>query len=408
MTNSSNKVSAESCGKLADALLSVRKRAIVSERWIQTQLSLALETHIWRDSKPGHLPKVAKQVASLVYGKPVDRDALAKKLAGLTREARVRDAVRRFFNQSGLEVHGVPVDHPTIGREQLMAAMLGRFIYEQEPGYQQEELAHQGVYVLLQRAGGSQVNRSLLIIDSQGAQNVMWAVHLYRPANIPDARLNMRTGVFLPYEARTALMSGSRWISAEILIRKHLTEGDADALMATVSDGSEGEDFEARELAILTLKPNGAAVMRIKDAGKEYGYVKLKNPVNPDAFAALGLKNRDALSAEEAAVIPHHSAEHAQAFADVQDALARFAALAGAPRLDAAMAEPAQEGKPDLATAPAAGMLETLEASAAPGPHTLDANDRAAIDPAVGGPAIHSADDPRPTDKDNAPPSQIS
>ncbi|MCH8489378.1 MAG: hypothetical protein LAT81_05535 [Oceanicaulis sp.] len=338
---------------LADALLNVRERAVVSDRWIETNLSEALDRHDWRNGRPGNLPKLAKQVAKLVYGGPDQREPMARKLAALTRQSRVRDAVRRFFNDTGLEVHGVPVDHPTIGREQLMAAMLGRFIYEREPGYHQDELAHQGVYVLLQRAGDGQVNRSLFIIDSLGAQNVMWAAHLYRPANIPDARLNMRTGVFLPYEARTALMSGARWISAEPMIRKHLTKSDADAFMTSVSDGSEGEDFEARELAILTLKPHGAAVMRIKDAGNEYGYVKLKNPVNPDAFTALGLKNRDALSAEEAAVIPRNNANHAQAYADVQDALARFAAIAGASGLDAPAAAPAGTGESELAAAPA-------------------------------------------------------
>jgi len=352
MNKDRNKVRADTCGPLAQAVLAVRERGMISERWIETALIAALESHKWVGEKPGGLSKVGKTVAKLVYGKK-DKDALAQELARVSKQVRVRDAVRRFFSKSGLEAHGVPVDHPGIGREELMAAMLGRFIYEDEPAYHRDELAHQGVYVLLQRAGEAQVNRSLLIIDSLGAQNVVWAAHLYRPVNIPDARLNLRAGVFLPHEARTALMSGARWINAGPLIRKYLASGGADELMSSVSDGDEGEDFEARELAILTLKAHGRAVMRIRDAGKEFGYVKLKGQIDPDVFTTLGLRNRDALSSEEAAVIPQSNPEHAQAYAEAQDALARFAAIAGASGLGEAIAAPAETGEPELAAGPA-------------------------------------------------------
>ncbi|KAA5802407.1 hypothetical protein F1654_11335 [Alkalicaulis satelles] len=363
MANKPNRVSAESCRKLADAILTVRTRAIVSERWIESQLGQALDSHDWRPGRPGHVTKLAKQVAKLVYNGPAEREALAKKLARLTRQERVRDAVRRFFINSGLEAHGVPVDHESIGRDQLMAAMLSRFVYGEAPEFQ-NELKRQGVYTLLQNAGGgaSHVNRSLLLVHALGSSSFIWAVHLYRPAGA-QAELKARMGVFLPENPNMSLLSAAAWVDPAPVLRQWLTDEDAATALAAIRSQNRNGKQE-RSVAVLNFKSDNSAELNDGHGLKAVGYIASDDRLGAGALDAIGLVQRSALSDAYAAVAPAPKAEHAQAYAEVQDALARFAAIAAAPGLNAVMAQPAGEPALERAPAPALKAAEAPEAPA--------------------------------------------
>ncbi len=349
MAKVANKVSADTCGPLVQALLAVRERAMISERWIETALTAELESHNWAAERPAGLPKVGKTVARLVYGK-TDKDALAKALARATRQTRVRDAVLRFFRVYGLAETGVPVDHDDIGRDPLLAAMLGRFVYGAAPEFH-EELGRQGVYTLLHSAGASHVNRSLLLVDSLQSASVIWAVHLYRSAGA-QAELKARMGVFLPGQTDAALLSAARWTEPAPVIDRWLTEADARAVRTTVQSQRK-QSIQGHSLAVLNFKPGNRAELLDEQGLKVIGVIAPEDQAGPVTLDAVGLVARSELSDLESARAPQPNASHAQAYAEAQDALARFAAIASASGPGEPLAARADTGAADLAAEPA-------------------------------------------------------
>lgn len=349
MSKDRNKVRADTCGPLAQAVLSVRERGMISERWIETALIAALEGHNWLGERPVGLPTVGKTVARLVYGKK-DKDALAKELARVTKQERVRDTVLRFFRSSGLAETGVPVDHGDIGREQLMAAMLGRFVYGVAQAYH-EELDLQGAYTLLQSAGASHVNRSILLVESLQSTSVIWAVHLYRSAGA-QTELKARMGIFLPGPPHAALLSMARWSEPAPVLDRWLNEEDARAVYKAVRLQKK-QPNQTHALALLNFKPDNRAELIDEQGMKAIGIVLPEENPDPVTVGAIGLVPRSELSHLESSRAPQPNASHAQAYAEAQDALARFAAIAGASRAHETITPPAGTGEPELAAGPA-------------------------------------------------------
>lgn len=387
MGNASNKVSAGTCGPLAEALLSVRARAIVSERWIETALCEALETHDWRGDRPAGLPSVAKKVTRLVYGRK-DKDALTKDLARATRQERVRDRVLKFFRMSGLAEAGVPVDHEDVGREQLMAAMLERFVYGSAHGYQ-AELDLQGAYTLLQSAGPAHVNRSFLLVDSLQSSAVIWAVHLYRSAG-PQTELKARMGVFLPGPPHAALLSAARWSDPAPVISRWLSEEDLRAVRSAVQSQRK-QPIQGHSLAVLNFKPDNRAELMDEQGLKVIGIISPEDQPGPVTLEAIGLVSRSELGHLEASRTPQPNANHTQAYAEVQEALARFALIAGASGVGERITAAAGPDEPELTGAPA--HIPGAQVAAITG------------DPSAETPSLDShAED----SKDTTPPDQIS
>lgn len=426
MANKPNRVSAESCRKLADAILNVRNRAIVSERWIETQLGQTLDSHDWRPGRPGHVNKLAKQIAKLVYNGPADRDALAKKIAGLTQQDRVREVTQGFFKKSGLAIIGVPVDHAAIGREELMAAMLSRFVYGEDRDVY-VELEEQGVYTLLKSEGPGHVNRSFLLVESLHSKSVIWAAHLYRTAGA-SAELKVRMGVFLSGPPHTALLSMARWAKPGAILGRHLSEEDAQSVEVAI-ELHKMLPAQSHSLAVLNFKAADRAELIDEHGLKAIGVIPPKDqPEVKVALDAIGLVPRAQLSDLEAARTPPPKAEHAQAYAEVQDALARFAAIAAVPGLNAFVAE--QAAMPDMAldnaqapdvsgaltasdpaqTPESSDLPDSLDAPGAREPQTLDADAPACIETAPGETDGQPLDGPVPTqaDGDEPPPGQSS
>jgi hypothetical protein len=319
------RASTATCGLLAEALLSVRTRGIVAEAWIAKALDNALSTHPWDGGGRPYRRDLGKRIARLVWSDK-DKEALAKALAKLTGEERVRETVLKFFRTSGLAMAGIPVDHPDIGREQLMSAMLGRLVYGQPPGYR-NELDRQGNYVLLQAAGSGQINRSLLCVYAPDPDGVMWALHLYRSAGDPPARVRCRTGVFLPESPQTALLSGARWIDPAPVIKARFREDAAQALLKALATSSRDAGLHGRDLTIVTFKTKDAAHLIDQDTTRAIGYLPQADQLDAGALEQVGLASRDALAADEAAVAPRLSAEQMMALSDIQMALAQFAAI---------------------------------------------------------------------------------
>lgn len=355
MSKDRNKASADTCGPLAQAVLAVRARGIVSERWIETALIAALESHSWVGERPAGLPALGKKVARLVYGK-TDKDALAKELARATKQDRVRKVVQSFFQTSGLARHGVPIDHPAAGREELMAAMLGRFAYGDAPEYQ-SELDAQGAYTLLQSAGASHVNRSVLLVESLQSTSVIWAVHLYRSAG-SHTELKARMGVFLPGAPHAALLSTARWSEPAPILERWLSAADAQTVQEAVQSQRKSS-FQSHSLAVLNFKPNNRAELMDEQGLKTIGVISPRDNPAPVMLDTIGLIGRSELCDLEASRTPEPNASHAQAYAEAQEALARFAAIAGVSGLAEAISAAAAPGGADLA-------VETAEAPDGP------------------------------------------
>lgn len=325
------RASAADCRTLADALLAVRRRGIVAEAWIAKALDNALSSHPWDGGGRPYRRDLAKRVARLVWsGTPQDKEALSKALANLAGEDRVREALLRFFRDSGMATHGVPVDHPAIGREQLMSAMLGRLVYGEAPDYR-NELKHQGNYILLQTAGSGQINRSLLSVHAPDPDGVMWALHLYRAAGDPPARIRCRMGLFLPESPQTALLSGARWIDPTLVVKARFKEDAGQAVLKALANSGRDASLQGRDLTIITFKTKDAAHLIDQDATRAIGYLPQADQLDASALERLGLTSRDALAVDEAAVTPRLSAEQMLALGDIQAALAQFAPAPAAP-----------------------------------------------------------------------------
>lgn len=349
MTKDRTKATEDSCEPLAQAVLAVRERGIVSERWIESALIAALDSHDWPGDRPGGLATVGRKVARLVHGKK-SKDALAKELARITKQVQVRDRVLKFFRVSGLAETGVPVDHDDVGREQLMAAMLERFMYGSAHGYQ-TELDLQGAYTLLQSAGPAHVNRSFLLVKFIESSSVIWAVHLYRSGGA-QTELKVRMGVFLPGTPNAALLSMARWSEPAPVIHRWLNEEDARATLSAVQSQRK-QSVQGHSLAVLNFKPDNRAELMDEQGLKVIGIIPPELQPGPVTLEAIGLVSRSELSHLEASRTPQPNATHSQAYAEAQEALARFALIAGASRGSETLSASEWALTPEQAGAPA-------------------------------------------------------
>lgn len=325
MGKSPNRTTVDACRPLADAVLKVRKVGIVTEQWIARALEDDLAAHQWREL--GNRPYKAglgRRVAKLVYsGK--EQAELSRSLASLIPQNRVLERVRGFFVRSGLSETGIPLDHRGVGRNELMGAMISRFVYDGAPGYQ-AELSRQGSYTLLQGTGQNQVNRSLLCVDALNSNSVMWAFNLYRNVGDPTDVLRWRIGVFLPEAPPTALLSASRWIDPEALVRKCFDDEAANVVLTAIRNPISGEDVSESGLTLLTLKSGNEGQLIERGRLAALGYLKLEERLGMGALEQLGLTQRDSLASAEAAVTPRLSGDQIQTLADAEEALARYAA----------------------------------------------------------------------------------
>lgn len=308
---------------------------MISERWIESALIAALEGHDWPTEKPGGLPTVGRKVSRLVYGKK-NKDALAKELASVTKQVQVRDRVLKFFRESGLEQTGVPVDHDDVGREQLMANMLARFMYGGALEYQ-TELDLQGPYMLLQSVGPAHVNRSFLLVDSLQSRSVIWAVHLYRSGGT-QTELKVRMGVFLPGPPHAALLSMARWSEPAPVIHRWLNNEEEVGAVRSAVQSQRKQSVQGHSLAVLNFKPDNRAELMDEQGLKVIGIIPPELQPGPVTLEAIGLVSRSELSHLEASRTPQPNATHSQAYAEAQEALARFALIAGASGVGEALA----------------------------------------------------------------------
>lgn len=323
-----NRTTADACRPLAETLLKVRKVGIVSEPWIARALEDALATHTWRDkgSRP-YRPGLGRRIASLVYSRK-DGPALSSSLAGLVRHERVLEQVRGFFTRSGLAQTGIPVDHRDAGRNGLMGAMVSRFIYDGSPSYQLE-LARQGTYTLLHGSGEHQVNQSILCVDALGSDTTMWAFHLFRNVGDTADMLRWRMGVFLPESPPTALLSASRWIDPEPLIRRCFDEEAAEAIVSAIGSRRHEDELADTGLRLLTFRTDNEGQLIGNGRIRAFGYLRNSQRPGLGTLEQLGLRQRNVLTEAERAITPQLNADQIQTLADAGEVLEQIAALKG-------------------------------------------------------------------------------